>query len=528
MGALTATPLAIKQEYSSMSPREQAIAKYQRIIEAAHQSGEADLAMQELCKKDLFFLGIYVLGGKTFANNDWVFERCREFQADNNGYLDLWSREHYKSSIASWAMVQRIILDPEITIGIFSFNRPAAKIFLRAIKQQLEQNQRLKELFPDIFYENPERESPKWSEDDGILVKRRGMPREMTVEAWGLVDGQPIGRHFRLMVYDDVVTKDSVSSPEMIAKVTEAVSLSFNLGSVLGNERWFFGTRYHMADTYSALIKRGAVKPRIYAATKDGTFEGEPWFWTRELLAKKIKDMGTYVASCQLFNNPVMEGEQTFNPDWVQYWRPEKTDRFNKYILVDPANSKTKKSDYTVMIVMGLGPDSNYYWIDGLRDKLSIRERTQRLISMHQQYRPIAVGYEKYGIQTDIDFIEEIQAQLGYRFKITELGGNMSKQDRIKRLQPLFEDGKVYIPEKLIRVDYQKMTYDMTQEFLNNEYLQFPYMTHDDMLDCMARITDPDLKAYFPAPGKIDARGREVIDSDEDLSYDFNTFDYTA
>jgi hypothetical protein len=34
------------------------------------------------------------------------------------------------------------------------------------------------------------------------------------------------------------------------------------------------------------------------------------------------RDMGTYVASCQLFNNPVMEGEQTFREDWLQYWRP--------------------------------------------------------------------------------------------------------------------------------------------------------------------------------------------------------------
>jgi predicted phage terminase large subunit-like protein len=511
-------------EAKKESARLDAIANYRKIILQAQEDGQVDLVMRELCKKDLFFLGIYVLGGKEFANNDWVFERCREFENSRDGFLDLWPREHYKSTIITlWAAIQEIIRDPEITIGIFSFNRPAAKVFLRAIKQQLENNSRLKELFPDIFYANPDREAPKWSEDDGIVVKRKGMPKEMTVEAWGLVDGQPIGRHFRLMIYDDVVTKDSVSSPEMIRKVTESVSLSFNLGSILGNRRWFIGTRYHMADTYAELIKRGAVKLRLYSATKDGLLESEPWLWSRELLQSKIRDMGSYVAMCQLFNNPVMEGEQTFSIEWIRYWKPERFDRMNVYMLVDPANSKTKKSDYTVMWVVGLGPDNNYYIIDGIRDKLTVKERTQRLMSLHSRYRPVAVGYEKYGIQTDIDFAEEIMAKENYRFKITPLGGNMGKEDRIRRIQPLFESGRFYIPERLVRVDYQGQQYDLTQSFLNDEYLQFPYMTHDDMLDCLSRIVEPDLKAFFPSPGKTDPFGR-MVDEKEDTEYAFDTY----
>jgi len=518
--------LADQAEHSA---RTNAIAKYKTIIAQSHEDGNATEVMRQLCLNDLFFLGIYVLGGITYANHDWVFDRCREFQNDPDGYIDLWPREMFKSTIITlWAVIWKILNDPEITIGIFSFNRPAAKMFLRAVKSQFESNERLKELFPEILWNEPQKEAPKWSEDDGIVVKRKGLPKEMTVEAWGLVDGQPIGRHFRHMVYDDVVTKDSVTSPEMIAKVTESVSLSFNLGSMLGNTRWFVGTRYHMADTYSDLIKRGSVVPRIYAATKNGEFDGEPWFWTRAALAKKIKDQGTYVASCQLFNNPVMEGEQTFREDWLQYWRPtpEGYSSMNVYMVVDPANSKTKKSDYTVILVIGLGTDQNYYLIDGLRDKLSIKERSQRVMALHAMYRPIGVGYEKYGIQTDIDFIEEMQAQQQYRFRITPLGGNMSKTDRIKRLQPLFESNRVYLPEKLVRTDYQKRAYDLTQSFLQDEYLQFPYMTHDDMLDCMARIVDEDLQAHFPNAAPVNIKTGLPMDSKEDEVYDYDTYAY--
>lgn len=65
-------------------------------------------------------------------NKDWLFERCREVQASPNGHLDLWAREHGKSSIITFgATIQDILKDREITVGIFSHTRPIAKTFLR-------------------------------------------------------------------------------------------------------------------------------------------------------------------------------------------------------------------------------------------------------------------------------------------------------------------------------------------------------------------------------------------------------------
>jgi hypothetical protein len=100
----------------------------------------------------------------------------------------------------------------------------------------------------------------------------------------------------------------------------------------------------------------------------------------------------------------------------------------------------------------------------------------------------------------------------------------MSKIDRIKRVQPLFESRRVYLPERLIRVDYQGRNYDLVQEFVNQEYLQFPYMTHDDMLDCLARITDADLKPFFPSAGRFDRDA--PMDNDADSTYDYDTYAY--
>ena len=216
-------------------------------------------ACRQLALTDLFFLGVYVLN-RPDADNAWVFARAREVQSAPNGYLDLWAREHHKSSIiTNWLTIQDIINDPEMTFGIFSHTWPIAKQFLRQIKMEFERNEWLKELFPDVLWANPRKESPKWSEDEGIVVRRKGNPKE----AWGLVDGQPTSKHFGALVYDDIVTRESVTTPDMISKVTAAWELSTNLGS-MGGIRRFAGTIYHFSDTYAALRKKGVATPRIF------------------------------------------------------------------------------------------------------------------------------------------------------------------------------------------------------------------------------------------------------------------------
>ena len=107
------------------------------------------MAVRELCKQDLFYLLVYGLH-RVDANNQWVYDRCQEYQAAPDGYLDLWWREGYKSTIVTFAgIIQGLMNDPERTYGIFSHTRPAAKKFLRQIKVELETNEALKEIAPE-------------------------------------------------------------------------------------------------------------------------------------------------------------------------------------------------------------------------------------------------------------------------------------------------------------------------------------------------------------------------------------------
>jgi predicted phage terminase large subunit-like protein len=457
----------------------------------------AKALMAEACRTDLYFLLRYGLRRKD-CHNQWVYDRCREVQAEPDGFLDLWAREHYKSTIITFAKtIQDILIDPEVTIGIFSHTRPIAKAFLRQVKQELERNELLKAWFPDVLWANPAKESPKWSEDEGIVVKRKTNPKEATIEAWGVVDGQPTSKHFAKLVYDDVVTRESVSTPEMMAKTTEALALSYNLGAHGGCKR-FAGTRYHFNDSYRTLIERGTVKARIYPATHDGTVEGEPRFLSREALAEKRRDMGPYVFGCQMLQNPKADETQGFKEEWLKYASVDPRGQ-NLVIVVDPANAKKKTSDYTSAWCIGLGADKNIYVHDMVRDRLSLTQRADLLMSWHRKWQPMAVGYEQYGMMADIEHIKDRQERENYRFEITSLGGSMPKVDRIRRLIPWFEQGRVFLMPKLQKTSYEGVPVDLTKAFINEEFLPFPVAAHDDMLDALARFLDEDMPVAWPA-----------------------------
>jgi len=459
------------------------------------------------CRTDLFFLLYFALGRKDIFH-PWLFERCREIEKEPDDRLDLWAREHYKSTIITFAKTFQDILashgeDPlpkwngkEITCGIFSHTRPSAKSFLRQIKYECESNIILRSFFDDVIWENPKKEAPKWSEDDGLIMKRKSNPKESTVEAHGVVDGQPTGKHFDILIYDDLVTEKSVSTEDMRSKTTEQLVLSYNLGAH-GGKRRFIGTRYHFNDTYKVIMDRNTAIPRVHAATEDGTVDGKPVFITEEALKKKRADQGPYVFGCQMLQDPKSEDAQGFKPEWLKYWSMEPLNT-NNYILVDPAGSKNKGSDYTSMWVVGLGADNNYYCLSFFRDRLNLTERAAKLFELHQQYLPLGVAYEKYGMQADIEHIEYEMEVKNYRFDITQVGSNMPKGDRIKRLVPLFEKKRIYLPKKMFYKRRDGAMEDMTHIFVNEEYLPFPVGHHPDMLDSLSRIVESDLQAVFP------------------------------
>ena len=466
-------------------------------------------------------------------------------QVDATDGLYLIGKNHvttHNSTIITFAgAIQEIVNDPEITIGIFSHTRKIAKAFVKQIRGEFERNERFREVYADICWPKVS-QAPLWTED-AFTVKRKGNPKEATVEGWGLVDGQPTSKHFKLRKYDDVVTLESVNTPDQIKKTTEAWEMSDNLGAQ-GGQVEYIGTRYNFADTYADILDRGIATPRIYPATHNGKPDGKPVFLPEDEWEKKKKTQRSTLAA-QMLQNPLADKEQRFEPQWFRPWitRPA---TMNVYILGDPSRGRTSSSDRTAIAVIGLDAGGNKYLLDGFCHRMTLSQRWDHLKHLHKKWSAVPgvgmvkVGYERFGQQSDDEYFTERMRAEKYVFSIQELAwpreGGASKVHRVERLQPDFEFGSFFLPGlvhvtgvgtciwsadlELGQMNFRPMqgelqaisvvkargqeylackplkrqnedgdVYDLTR-MLMYEMLFFPFATHDDLVDATSRIYD--------------------------------------
>lgn len=498
---------------------------------------------------DRFFLLAHILR-RPDVIHPWLFARCREVEADPDGYLDLWAREHYKSTVITFAgSIQEICINPEITIAIFGGTDKIAMPFLSQVQTELERNETLQDTYCDVFWKNPKTEAPTWSLKDGLTVKRQTNPKEATLSAFGLIDGMPTGGHWLLRIYDDIINEKLVTNPEQILKATERWELSDNLGAGK-NRAWHIGTRYHFADFYGVILERGVCKERIYPATDNGKVTGNPVFFSQEKWLEKVKTQRSVLAA-QMLQNPLAGKENTFETKWLNGFiiRPR---TLNILILCDPSKGKTKvgtqanRSDRTAIAVIGVDANLNKYLLDGYRHRMPLSERWKKIRDLHKKWsnapgiQSVRVGYERYGQQTDDEHFEQQMRRENYRFDLEEVAwvreGGQSKKERIAKLEPEFRASNFYVPGKIYHPDlgnctwsidnesgkilYHRITgelrqeakakfdgekyrlmepirrldedaniYDLTRSFFE-EYRLHPFGTHEDLIDAMSRHFD--------------------------------------
>lgn len=501
---------------------------------------------------DRFFLLTSTLG-RLDADHPWLFERCREVEEEPDDYLDLWARYHYKSTIITFAgSIQEIIRDPNIAIGIFSNTSKIAQKFLDQIKREIESNSDLKSTYPDVFYPDPRKQSPQWSASEGIIVRRTQNRKEPTVGAYGVMDALPTGSHFPLMIFNDIVTHESVTTTQtdQIGKTTERWEQAQNLGVHKGGRKWHEGTRYHYADTYSVIIERQALKVRLYPATDNGRMTGTPVFLTDKKWQEIMRDQRSTIAAQQLLN-PLAGAENTFMIDWLHFYevRPR---LMNVYILIDPSKGRTKRSDRSALVVVGIDPNGNRYFLDGYCHRMKLSRRWEILKELWFRWskmpgvQMVRIGYERYGMQTDLETLEEnIIREKIEGISIEEVNwvneGPQAKNNRIERLEPYFRNSQFFMPmrvftipdggahacacfwepdletgmisftpskgmtklerqcianaerhrltEPIRRIDEDGKLYDLTRVFFEEYRLQ-PFAPHDDLLDATSRIQD--------------------------------------
>jgi hypothetical protein len=457
---------------------------------------------------DLFFFGVYLLHRSHWIGQspkqaglerdhrkkiaEWYHARCWEVQDNPNNCVDVWAREHAKSEIITYALViQDILKDPNETVGIFSHNRPMAKQFLRLIKTEFEVNEELKALFPEVLWVDPKRESPKWSVDDGIVVRRGTNIKESTVEAWGLVDGQPTSKRFSILLYDDIVARDQISEM-MVGRTSEELENSFALTASDPPIMRLIGTPQEIGDTICEYLDNGRFKVRLHPAVDN---KGSPVFFSEAKLADFKNKMSPKVFALQFLLDPKKAQEAHeigFESNWWHvYQGPRNLNSLNRYVLVDPAGRSTDANSLFALWVVGLGADKKYYIIDGILDSLSLPQRADAVFEMVRKYDPLKVIYEQYAFQADIEHIRDRQDRENYRFTIQAIGGPTKKDARIERLLPKYRSGDIIAPEHLMYQTREGKEIDIIKRFKDVEWDKWPFNPKArDQLDALSRLCD--------------------------------------
>lgn len=537
-----------------------------------------------MCQNDVYYL-LVIEGGYDFMFSletddeiiyrPWIFSRCLEVQGSPDFNIDIWARGHCKSTIITIGMTaQAILKNPDIAIAIFSYSSPSAQAFVSQVRSLLERPN-IKELFPDVIPENPS--SGKYKKSVGgktqnvrftwtnteFTVKRKDTTRkEPTLSGWGLIGSMPTGKHFDILVYDDVVTPLSIVTESQNQKTYQRWQDSLNTGSGENTKIRIIGTFYSNRDTYYYMLHPGESPDgsvsnpdlkskynlRKYPCRDEN---GNPVLYTDEYLKDKEASMVGYVYATQMMCDPQHGDGMRFLEEWIpnripQDYMLENKDKYNFYILVDPAYTKSAAADYTAMMVVATTSQRKYVVSEVIRDKLSLSEKTDRLFSLVNKWHNArgypTVFYEANSTASDYSVIhsEMTRRNLFFTFKSVstkpkinigaESVGKPLKHSRIMALEPLFRSGSVMLVDKSVRRNWQGSEEDMMQSFVN-EYLNYPYFGHDDCMDVLSRIADLEtgVQMSFPMPSTDEWQDvRKLYESKRRLARQGGVFDVTA
>lgn len=428
---------------------------------------------------------------------------------------------HNTTVITIAETIQDVLKHPEKTHCIFSYIKPIAKRFVFTIKGTFENNKALIRLFPDVLYDNPQRDSPLWNLDDGIIVKRRTNRKEPTVSASGLTEGMVTGMHFEFRKYDDIVTEDIGRSTSVMEDVKLKFDSSENLGTDGGVHR-VTGTFYHYDDPLVYIRNKKSIsdpsKPayhyRFKPATEGGAFNGKPVFLSQERL-DALKLTKTY--KCQQLLDPSPAGTKKLKKELLK--KVEAYDvppNLKRYLLVDPAGKKGDGDPWACVLV---GVDVNFS--DIRASAIYILKIGVFQTYLSQTIRSIVKMYTEGGkiMKLCVEQVGQSTAEVHISASLKEIGINISedngrlviftprarpKEKRIESgLSWHLDNGRLYVADTVT---------DQDLDYFYRELDGFPHSKDDHCLDTISYF----ILDLLP---KLRFSNEETVLDDSDLSF---------
>lgn len=392
----------------------------------------------------------------------------------------------------------RMLQNPNIRILIANNTWDNARKFLRSIQAHLVRGQLLPQFFGPF-------ESGHWNQDEMTIKQRTVILDAPTIATTGL-EKEQTSQHYDLIIADDLVARENVQTPEQRNKVKDYINSLMALLEPNG-ELWVVGTRWSEDDAYGDLIEEGIwdVLQRSCYTDETRTAALFPEKFTLEKLQFLRNKLGPTLFSCWYLNNPISQEAADFKSEWIKYYEPGSPHPASLYLAVDPAHSLSRDADYSAFVVAGMFPNRKIRVVDYVRRRVVPSDLVDIVFDLVKKWGLHRIGIETFAFQKTLKYeIQRKQRETGKFFGIDELGRRnsggraepfLSKEARIRSLQPLFEQGLI------------ELRSDM-QDFVD-ELLAFPRGKYDDCIDALAYIPEK----LIPSTGVAASREKgESID----------------
>jgi len=405
----------------------------------------------------------------------------RDDAKDNQ--LVLLPRDHQKSAMIAYRVAWWITKHPETTVLYVSATANLAEKQLKAIKDILMCDI-YRFYWPEMVNE-AEGKRERWAVDeisvDHPKRKAEGI-RDATVKAAGIT-ANVTGLHCNVAVLDDVVVPDNAYTQIGREQVRAFYSQLSSIEST-GAQEWAVGTRYHPGDLYKDMMEMTEV---FYDEDTDEEVENEVYetfertvetngeflwptmrrtdgktfgFNARELARKKAKYLDVSQFYSQYYNNPNAIETQIIDRSRFSYYERSKIENvsgswylndklLHVFASMDFAYTVGTKSDFTVIMVLGVDDLNNYYVLDIDRFKTNkISVMYDKAETVFRKWRFKKMRCEVVAAQRLIvgQFKDYMRSQ-NIMFVIDEYNPprNMSKAERIAAiLEPRYNNNQIW------------------------------------------------------------------------------------